>query len=455
MERTEPILANKVSYSATTSSTPMTRSDIADHLNDLIIRGEDGETTQHATSIGAALNIIPASTIKISGKFSHESFLKKSIEQDSLDSAFCVVDLAEIVHSVTSWRQEVPRIEPVFSLAANPDEAVLRVLQSQDVSFSVATSRELPHTKKFLDMPLLNIMDFNGARGDKYTRSCVAAGVNTFLVNSRSDLMRICKFSSSASIMINLNCFDVKKESALKEILSILNAATALHFEVAGVYTSITHEKEHSDLYSRLKSILDTLNATKKVFSYSALHGFCLKKIHLSGSFVDSLVHTSTEDNKFLFTLNSCLNQCFPLEEFPLVSISADANDALVASSHTVAAVITGTKHGSDESMYYIDDGIYGSFHSCMIGPHMEKKIVPLPLPMVSTISRGSDVQITGCTIWGPTCDSLDVIGKGIPLPRLTIGDWMYFKSVGSFSIANGTEFNGVANPQVRYVFSF
>ena len=33
-------------------------------------------------------------------------------------------------------------------------------------------------------------------------------------------------------------------------------------------------------------------------------------------------------------------------------------------------------------------------------------------------------------TIFGPTCDSIDVISRSVLLPKLKVGDWLYFQNM-------------------------
>lgn len=54
--------------------------------------------------------------------------------------------------------------------------------------------------------------------------------------------------------------------------------------------------------------------------------------------------------------------------------------------------------------------------------------------------------------IWGPTCDSTDMICREALVPtRLTIGDWLVFSDMGAYSSALSTRFNGFRPPEVIY----
>lgn len=56
-------------------------------------------------------------------------------------------------------------------------------------------------------------------------------------------------------------------------------------------------------------------------------------------------------------------------------------------------------------------------------------------------------------TIFGPTCDSLDCIGKAVRLPELDIGDWLYFLDAGAYTNSSTSHFNGFRNDRAVYTY--
>jgi len=57
-------------------------------------------------------------------------------------------------------------------------------------------------------------------------------------------------------------------------------------------------------------------------------------------------------------------------------------------------------------------------------------------------------------TVFGPTCDSIDVIARSVLLPRLKVGDWMYFANMGAYTMAASSSFNGFTPSEKVYVCS-
>lgn len=57
-------------------------------------------------------------------------------------------------------------------------------------------------------------------------------------------------------------------------------------------------------------------------------------------------------------------------------------------------------------------------------------------------------------TIFGPTCDSIDVICRSVLLPELKVGDWLYFTNMGAYTMAAASSFNGFTPSEKFYVCS-
>jgi Pyridoxal-dependent decarboxylase, C-terminal sheet domain len=72
--------------------------------------------------------------------------------------------------------------------------------------------------------------------------------------------------------------------------------------------------------------------------------------------------------------------------------------------------------------------------------------------------SSGDEVSTTRhfytSTIFGPTCDSIDVICRSVLLPKLNVGDWLYFTNMGAYTMAAASSFNGFTPSEKFYVCS-
>jgi diaminopimelate decarboxylase len=66
----------------------------------------------------------------------------------------------------------------------------------------------------------------------------------------------------------------------------------------------------------------------------------------------------------------------------------------------------------------------------------------------------GPGRDLYASTVFGPTCDSIDVIARSVLLPKLKVGDWMYFQNMGAYTMAAASSFNGFVPSDRFYVCS-
>ena len=97
--------------------------------------------------------------------------------------------------------------------------------------------------------------------------------------------------------------------------------------------------------------------------------------------------------------------------------------------------------------MYYVNDGVYGSFN-CILYDHAHVKALLQKRPK-------PDEKYYSSSIWGPTCDGLDRIVERCNLPEMHVGDWMLFENMGAYTVAAASTFNGFQWPNNYYVMSW
>jgi len=57
------------------------------------------------------------------------------------------------------------------------------------------------------------------------------------------------------------------------------------------------------------------------------------------------------------------------------------------------------------------------------------------------------------CTVFGPTCDALDVVSMSEELPgNLELGDLLYSVNIGAYSSASSTPFNGFPPAKIVHI---
>jgi ornithine decarboxylase len=80
----------------------------------------------------------------------------------------------------------------------------------------------------------------------------------------------------------------------------------------------------------------------------------------------------------------------------------------------------------------YINDGVYGAFNCTMF----DHQVVEPRL-----LKTAADPAVEeACSIWGPTCDSIDCVSKRARLPSLDVGDWLRWENMGAYTVAAASQ---------------
>ena len=91
--------------------------------------------------------------------------------------------------------------------------------------------------------------------------------------------------------------------------------------------------------------------------------------------------------------------------------------------------------HLRKDKAIYLNDGIYGSMNEEQTG-------LRRPHRMVAT--RPFAPKTLSFIVYGPTCDSVDVLPQPVELPEdVAEGDWIEFGGMGAYGLACRTSFNG------------
>jgi ornithine decarboxylase len=93
---------------------------------------------------------------------------------------------------------------------------------------------------------------------------------------------------------------------------------------------------------------------------------------------------------------------------------------------------------------------MYGSFN-CITFDHAICPAHPLLRGGEFTYEKELNLPTFPCSIWGPTCDSIDMIAKDVQLPEMRIGDWLVFNQMGAYTMAAASCFNGFQKSSIIY----
>jgi ornithine decarboxylase len=273
------------------------------------------------------------------------------------------------------------------------------------------------------------------------------------------------------------------------EALSLLECAYSLGLAVIGVSFHVGSGCQSAEAYT------NSLSLARHVFDIAEELGHPMTFLDIGGG----TPGVDTEDLKFseiARTISRDLTKMFP----PHIRVIAEpgryfASECVVLVTSIIAKrernIPCEDSNNNNEAKeikqidYYISDGVYGSFNNLFFD-HARAQPVPMQRNVRKSPSRddfpvgspsdsgscGSPPQENGfgsppkdspfgsppnksrSTVFGPTCDSIDLICKDVELPDLEINDIVYFLNMGAYTSAAASSFNGFNPPSTVYMIS-
>ncbi|CAF1052411.1 unnamed protein product [Adineta steineri] len=384
------------------------------------------------------------------GQYTAEEFIQKKIEllKDEVEPFFAV-DLEDVCNKHIRWITSMPRVKPHYAVKCNDDVNVIKLLAYLGAGFDCASKGEM---KKVMDLGVSadRIIYANPCKQSSYIRYAEECGVETMTFDNEQELLKIKQIYPSAKLVLrlvtddsNAVCrFSMKFGADMKTACRLIEKAKDIDMEIVGVSFHCGSGQMTS------KAFVDAIQNARTIMNYGNKLGFTMNLLDIGGGYPGN---TGTEDYfaEIAAAVNQAIDNHFP--DDGSVRIIAEPGRYYVASAYSLATNVIASRDmidnetGDEKYMYYINDGVYGSFN-CVLYDHY----VPEPCLLAK---NESNEKFTS-SIWGPTCDGLDCIQTSIKMPKLVIGDWILWKNMGAYTISAAVQFNGLPYGKPIYFMS-
>ncbi|KAG0746718.1 hypothetical protein G6F57_002708 [Rhizopus arrhizus] len=386
-----------------------------------------------------------------------QSISNQKWESDQ-ENAFFVGDLGEVFRQHLRWKALLPRIEPFFAVKCNPDPMVIKLLASLGLGFDCASKAEIQQVLNSGVEPN-RIIYANPCKQASFIRYAAQQNVSRMTFDNSEELHKIKKLYPDAELVLRILTDDsnslcqlgLKFGAPLENVENLLKTAKELELNVIGVSFHVGSGCLDESAFG------DAVMRARKVFDQAEQIGFHFTLLDVGGGFPGNDVKDGITFEKVAAILGPMVDSLFS----PEIRVIAEPGRYYVASAFTICANIIGRRtiapkaEGEKQQfMYYINDGMYGSFN-CILFDH--QIVHPKVLVKDENFVYGQQLQEEHfeCSVWGPTCDSIDCLNKSTQLPILEAGDWLYYENMGAYTICAASQFNGFRKSQVYYTNTF
>jgi len=384
-----------------------------------------------------------------------EKVAQLELQYTDQEDAFFIADLGDVARKYDKWRELLPRVEPFYAVKCNTDPAVLKLLARLGTGFDCASQEEIHQVLKQGVNPE-RIVFANPVKTKKFITYAAKQKVDLMTFDNVPELIKIKNLFPTARLVLRIlppQDFKVQCQLGNKfgchpdDTYDLLVEAKNLGLNVVGISFHVGSGVAEAEAFSA------AVEVAAQVFKEGEKLGFNLNLLDIGGGFPGHEAAPITME-EIAPVLNEALNKYFPPKRN--VRIIAEPGRFFVASAFSLTVCVIGKRSvrqyfakgkkedpdGKGAFMYYVNDGVYGSFN-CLLYDHaeVEAKLVNAAVNPMEFVT----------SIWGPTCDGLDQILKATNLPELEVGDRLNFPDMGAYTMCASSTFNGMPRPKLFY----
>jgi ornithine decarboxylase len=349
-----------------------------------------------------------------------------------------VIDHDALRKNYRQFRRYLPRVQVYYAVKANPDAAIVRTLFQEGASFDVASMPEFMIVHE--NIKHLPARERQAWIWDKIIYANPTKPVETLeklnqykplvTFDNLEEIRKIKKHAPNAGLALRLKVpntgamveLSSKFGAAPGEAVDLILAADRAGLVVEGISFHVGSQTTNFENY------VQALNLAASVFKEAKDRGYTkMNLIDIGGGFPAPYDATVKPFRELAQVINTELARLFP----PEIQILAEPGRFLAASAGYAVSQVIGKAVRDGKTCYYVNDGVYHTY-SGVIFDHCKYPI--------RSFKKGP-TQI--CSVFGPTCDALDVISMAENLPNLDRDDFVYSENIGAYSHASATYFNG------------
>ena len=330
-----------------------------------------------------------------------------------------------------------------YAVKSNPEDVVIENLAAAGLrGYDVASPEEMLLIRRLAPDAALHYN--NPVRSRSEIATAVALGVKSWSVDSRSVLAKLLEMVPADGCEISVR-FKLPVQGAAYNFGAKFGATVELATELlataakAGFIPSLTF---HPGTQCTDPAAWESYIHAAAEIARGA--GVRVHRLNVGGGFPSHRHHGDVPALEAIFELIDRVSMSAFNGDRP--ELVCEPGRGLVGDAFVLA---TRVKALRDDTHVFLNDGVYGALAEApLVGP----------VNRITVLSPAGEVRSAdpvARVVFGPTCDSVDRVPGDVMLPGdLAEGDFVLFRSMGAYSVATNTRFNGFGDLTIETVLS-
>lgn len=345
---------------------------------------------------------------------------------------FMVVNLKKLRKNYYDLKAALPNVGIYYAIKSFPHKTIIQTLNLLGCSFDVASNGEIDILNEVNVYPESTIHT-HPIKKHTDIKCALNYGIDTFVVDNVIELEKFKEYKDKVKLLIRV-CFraktavvDLSKKFGCfpDDVSTLIERAKDLGIRIKGLSFHVgSQTKDASDHVMAINKCLEIMSQYHE-----------LTVLDIGGGFPARYNDDVLNIQDFCEPIRGVLSQV-PSH----IRVICEPGRVLVGDISTTVTSVVGKATRDGVIWYYMDDGVYGMF-SGIIFDHM-----------TYPLSTNVNGELKPCVLAGPTCDSIDIIGEGIMLPELNVGDRVCGDVMGAYTYATATTFNSIKIPKLVFI---
>lgn len=364
-----------------------------------------------------------------------------TILHDSLTATpSLILDYENINRTYNRFLDSFPGGMIYYAVKANANPHILELVVSRGGGLEIASLAEL-------ELALAagatgdQIICSNPIKNPVFLRRMQAADVFAMVVDSTYEVEKVAEYAPGSRVYVRLAVdnsgavlplagkFGVDGETAL----DLLEMARDFGLDPIGLSFHVGSQCLKSQNWA------NAIQACGDVWRASEARGFNFYFLDIGGGYPAGHYHTPSIPTieEIGAVVTRAVAEFIPVTENLMLVL--EPGRGLVGESGRLLATVVGKAKRGEDTWLYLDAGVFNGLMETYEG---------FP-PVVRVLNDESERPLVCYTLAGPSCDSCDVVARGLDLPEIHIGERLVFYDAGAYTNEYAAAFNGFPIPQV------
>ena len=363
-----------------------------------------------------------------------QRFLKLAAQHQAVKTPFLLMDRGLLEEKACEFSAFAGKCKVFYAAKANADPAVIACLSGAGIGFEISTQHELKLLKSVGIGPE-RIISSNPVKEPGFIKAMCKLGIRQFVFDSTTEAHKLAQYAPGSEVIVRLavdnsgsswplaDKFAVEPDAALELLLF----ARTLGLVPVGITFHVGSQCTDLTAWSK------ALQRASELWERAVAEGVHLRVLNIGGGFPahhNQVVPSAAEIFELVF---SQVGRLFPHD----VELVAEPGRGLVADAGVLVSSVIGEASREDGDWLYLDVGVFNGLMEAVGNVNYSFWLPPATMPE------------NRWTIAGPSCDSLDVIARGVHLREADPGERVLIFPGGAYTTAYASRFNGASIPKL------